>query len=44
MVHQIAVCSVRKWADLLENNKEFRMDKHKGFLRALCWLVLGELE
>lgn len=44
MVCQIAVCSVWKWPDSLENNKEFWMGKHKGFHRALYWLVLDELK
>lgn len=32
---QIAVCSVYKWPDSMENNKEFGMGKRKGFHRAL---------
>lgn len=33
-----------KWPELLENNKEFWMGKHKGFHRALYRLVLDELK
>lgn len=44
IAHQIAVCSVWKSPESLENNKEFWMGKHKGFHRALYWLVLDELK